>query len=241
MRCLPSAPALLALALLATAGLRAPVALAQTLTIPEYRELVLANEGKLTRIDREIAVENARLDRLVSERNRGDSPGGEERAGQLSGRIVKVSNRLAELERLKRSTQAELRRLRTALDERYTAAIDGSLDRLGAMAQSDPAYARLYLETSRYIGARDSLQLQIRIGETLRNFREFPILLTDGPAEIREKAGFYRDYVRDVDARLAALEGEMRKIQDRDRVSERMREFREDLAFQGADAPDRPG
>jgi hypothetical protein len=91
------------------------------------------------------------------------------------------------------------------------------------------------------VNARDSLRLQIRIQETVRNFREYPIAPTDGPAEIREKAGFYRDYVRDVQARIADIDRAVDEIRERERVRQRMQELLEDLAFLGEDVPDRPG
>ncbi len=229
----------LVLALAALSAGRPAAASAQALTIPEYRELVFANEGKLVRLDRELGAANARLDGLIAEKEAGGARG--QRGRELSAEIVKASNRIAELDRERRKALTDLRALRRALEERYTAVIDANLERLGSLDQRDPAYAELLIETGRAIGARDSLQLQIRIQESLQEFREFPLLATDGPAEIREKAGFYRDYVRDVQKKIAALDREIDEIQDREQVERRMREFREDLAFQGEDAPNRPG
>ncbi|MFN2433738.1 MAG: hypothetical protein ABR599_13180 [Gemmatimonadota bacterium] len=232
-------PGVLTLGLLLLAWPRAALP-AQTLTIPEYRELVLANEAKLTGIERDLGAANARLDRLVLEKEAEGSPVGA-RSRELSAEIVKASRRVSDLERQKRGAQADLRTLRSALNARYTTVIDGNLQRLGGMRQGDAGYAELLVETGRYIGARDTLRLQIRIEESVRDFREFPILATDGPAEIREKAGFYRDYVRDVAAKIQAIEREIDDIRERELVGRRMQELLEDLAFQGEAVPDRPG
>jgi hypothetical protein len=213
---------------------------AQTLTVAEYRDQIVGQESTLARLERELEAANAQLDRLVAERQATGSPRGQ-RSREISLEIVDLSQRIAELERQRRTALAEQRLLREALNRRYTEIIDANLARLGGMSQSDPAYGPLLVETGRAIGARDSLQLQIRIQETLGSFRDFPILATDGPAEIREKAGFYRDYVHDVEQRIAAVEKEIERVRDRDRVARRMRELQEDLAFQGEDAAKRPG
>lgn len=219
--------------------LAAPAA-AQSLTIPEYRELILANEGKLARVDRDLAAANALLDRLVREKDARGSPV-DARSRQLSAEIVAASERLTELERQKRMVQADLRALRSALHARYTAVIAANFERLGEMQQGDAGYADLLIETGRYVASRDTLQLKIRIQESVGSFREYPILPTDGPTEIREKAGFYRDYVRDIDGRIEAIDREVDQLEERERVARRMREFVEDLVFQGEAVPDRPG
>ena len=227
---------------LAVAALAAPAspARAQSLTIPEYRELILATEGKIERIRRDLVAANARLDRAVAERDGAGSPR-DERARELSADIVRLSRRVGDLERDKRAAEADLRDLRDALDARYTEAIDANLARLTALEEEDPRVGALLIETGRHVNARDSLRLQIRIQETVRNFREYPIAPTDGPAEIREKAGFYRDYVRDVQARIADIDRAVDEIRERERVRQRMQELLEDLAFLGEDVPDRPG
>jgi hypothetical protein len=212
---------------------------AQALTIPEYRELLLSSETTLARLDRELETANARLDRLVAEKQATGSPRGS-RSREIAVEIVEVSQRLADLERQRRAALADQTALREGLNERYTQVIDANLERLDAMSQSDSAYGSLLLQTGRYIGARDSLQLQIRIQQTLGSFRDFPIRETDGPAEIREKAGFYRDYVHDIDQKIAAIDREIRTIRERDRVARRMKELQEDLIFQGEDVAKRP-
>jgi hypothetical protein len=240
MRPPPPVAVLLVFALLALLFLCPGTARAQVLTIPEYRELLLSQDTKLARLDRELAAANTRLDRLVVDKDAVGSPR-QDRSRELSAEIVKASEQVVALARQKRAALADLRSLRAALHERYTQVIDANLDSLGSMAQQDPGYGPLLIETGRYVTARDSLRLRIRIQESVRNFRDFPILATDGPAEIREKAGFYRDYVSDVNKKVQALEREMEQIQERERVGRRMRELLEDLAFQGEDMPNRPG
>jgi hypothetical protein len=212
---------------------------AQELTLPEYRELLLSKESVLLRLERELAAANRDLERLVRQRDNASRRG--QRTRGLTDEIVKVSNRIGELERQRRTAQADLRALRAVLHERYTSLIDANLERLDEMEQQDPRYSELLVETGRAITARDALRMQIRIQESIPNFREFPILATDGPAEIREKAGFYRDYVRDVERRIGEIDAEMSEIRQLASVQTRMREFREDLAFQGEDAPTRAG
>ncbi len=212
---------------------------AQSLTIPEYRELILSSEGTLARLERDLQAANARLDRLVAEKRAAGSSRGS-RSRELAAEIVEVSQRVADLERQRRAAQADQAALREALNQRYTQLIDANLARLDSLPQSDPVYGPLLVETGRVIGARDSLQLQIRIQQTLGSFRDFPILDSDGPAEIREKAGFYRDYVHDVEQRIAAIDREIGTIRERDRVARRMKELQEDLAFQGEDVARRP-
>lgn len=228
-----------ALAATALAGPAAPAA-AQALTIPEYRELILATEGRIGRLDRELAAANARLDRAVAERDAAGSPRAE-RSRELSADIVRLSRRVADLEREKRAAEADLRELRDALDARYTTAIEVNLAQLAGLEEQDPRVGALLIETGRHVNARDSLRLQIRIQETVRNFREYPIEPADGPAEIREKAGFYRDYVTEVQARIAEIDRAVNDIRERERVRQRMQELLEDLAFLGEDVPDRPG
>ncbi len=227
------------LALLLLAGLVPARVHAQSLTIPEYRELLLSSETTLARLERELQAANARLDRLVAEKQATGSPRGG-RSRELAAEIVEVSQRIADLERQRRAALADQTSLREGLNERYTQVIDANLERLDVMSQSDSTYGPLLVETGRYIGARDSLQLQIRIQQTLGSFRDFPIQDTDGPAEIREKAGFYRDYVHDVDQKVAAINREIGSILERDRVARRMKELQEDLAFQGEDVAKRP-
>lgn len=240
MRATPRVRPLPALVLAALLGLLPSPSPAQVLTIPEYRELLISKESVLTRLERELAVANSRLDRLVAEKQAAGSPRGE-RSRELSAEIVKASQDIAELERQRRAALADQRSLRAALNERLTREIEANLDRLGAMPQEDPGYGDLLIETGRYVETRDSLRLQIRIEESLEGFREFPILATDGPSEIREKAGFYRDYVHDVDQKIAAIDREIAQIRERDRVAARMQELQEDLAFQDEDVPGRPG
>jgi hypothetical protein len=243
MRSLPplhllSAVVLAHVVLLALPGSATPAA-AQSLTIPEYRELLLSKQSVLERIDRELSAANARLDRLVNAEQASGNPR-RERSRELSAEIVRVSRQVAELERQRRTAEADLSELRTALNERYSRIIEANLERLSSMRQGDPEYGPLLIETGRYVGARDSLRLQIRIQESVREFREFPILATDGPAEIREKAGFYRDYVNDVRQKIAAIDREIEQIRDREQVGRRMQELVEDLEFQGEDVPKRP-
>jgi hypothetical protein len=224
--------------LLLLPGLAPTAARAQSLTIAEYRELILSSEGTLARLDRDLQAANVRLDRLVAEKQAAGSARGP-RSRELAAEIVDVSQRVADLERQRRAALADQAALREALNQRYTQLIDANLARLDSLPQSDPDYSPLLVETGRIIGARDSLQLQIRIQQTLGSFRDFPILDSDGPAEIREKAGFYRDYVHDVAQRIAAIDREIETIRERDRVARRMKELQEDLAFQGEDVAKR--
>jgi hypothetical protein len=227
------------LALLVLLGILPAGAPAQSLTIPEYRELILSSEGTLARLDRELEAANARLDRLIARRQATGSPRGA-RGREIATGIVEVSQQIADLERQRRIALADQTALREALNQRYTRVIDANLESLDGMSQSDPAYGPLLVETGRYIAARDSLQLQIRIQQTLVSFRDFPILETDGPAEIREKAGFYRDYVHDVRQKIEAIDREIGRLRERDQVAKRMKELQEDLAFQGEDVAKRP-
>src|SRR5688572_19916643 len=79
--------------LVALVALCAPVvSQAQALSIPEYRELILSQETKLARLDRELTAANEQLDQLVAEKAGAGSPRGE-RSRQLSAEIVEVSER----------------------------------------------------------------------------------------------------------------------------------------------------
>jgi hypothetical protein len=208
-------------------------------TIAELERLLSQRESAIT-------VTSARLERLESV---GDSLVGAKRRAdpggaayeRISNQIRENSDQIKPLQRDLRLLHGEAQELRQQLYQRYNTAVAETntriqeLRRQGRTPQSSPELRRLIDELPVYIGARERYAAALEEERCAPWLPDLVLLADDGPAQLRYKEALARDAVDKIDTCIDAIQGQITKIRQRERVREETDRIRRDIELWGDD------
>ncbi len=193
-----------------------------------------------------IATTSARLGRLEAmgdslARAKARAEPGSAQYERLSNQIRENSDQIRPVQRDLRLLYAEAQDLRQQLYVRYNSAVAETntrieaLRRQGRTPQSSPELRRLIDDLPAYIAARERYAAALEEERCAPWLPDLVLLADDGPAQLRYKEALARDATDKIDTCIAAIQEQINKIVQRQRIQEEAERLRRDIELWGDD------
>lgn len=226
----------LALAFALLAGEPASVA-AQGPGISELRRLLSERETDITRLEAQLRTQEQRADSL-SRAKRGARPGSA-RFEALSNEILESSQEITGLARRLRVLYQQVRSLQTDLYLAYNREIaqaNQRIEELTGRPRTDQTAAelrRLLTRLETYVPARDEMALAMESGEEDLLLLDLTFDARDDPSRLRVKQAIARDLIERIDRRIAGIQNQIDRQEQKKRTLEEFQRLREDIELWG--------
>lgn len=214
-------------------GGRVEVVVAQGAGIPELRRLIDERETDIARLEIELRGYEERADSLS--RAKRDARPGSARFEALSNQILEVAREITGVARRLRVLYQQVRELQTDLYLAYNREIAVARQRIEELTRR-PRTDETAAEISRlvdllreYIPARDEIALARESGEEDLLLLDLTFDPRDDPSELRIKQAIARDLIERIGRRIAAIEGQIVRAEQRKRDLEEFQQLRDDL------------
>ena len=205
--------------------------------IPELRRLLDERETDIARLETRLRVQEQQADSL-SRVKRGARPGSA-RFEALSNEILISSQEITGLARRLRVLYQQVRSLQTDLYLAYNREIADArqrIDELTRRPRTDQTAAELRRLLSRletYVPARDEVALALESGEEDLLLLDLTFDARDDPSRLRVKQAIAQDLIERIDGRIAGIQNQIDRAEQRKRDLEEFERVRRDIELWG--------
>jgi len=205
--------------------------------IPELRRLLGERETDIIRLEAQLRTQEQRADSL-SRAKRGARPGSA-RFEALSNEILESSQEITGLARRLRVLYQQVRSLQTDLYLAYSREIaqaNQRIEELTGRPRTDQTAAELRRLVSRletYVPARDDMALALESGQEDLLLLDLTFDARDDPSRLRVKQAIAQDLIERIDRRIAGIQNQIDRQEQKKRTLEEFRRLREDIELWG--------
>jgi small-conductance mechanosensitive channel len=211
----------------------------QALEISEYRRLIDEREADIARLSARLLALESQADSLG--RVKRGTRAGSAQYEAVSNRILISSREITGVARQLRVLYEQVRDLKTQLFLAYNSAIAGTqqqiddLTRRGRTTENSLELRRRVDRLEELVLARERLTGEIEEAQEDLFLPQLTLDPADGPQQLRVKEAIARDAIDRIDERIAAIQDQMTKAQQRKRDLEEFRRLQDDIQLWGDD------
>lgn len=208
-------------------------AAAQGPGIPELRRLLGERETDIVGLEAQLRAQEARADSL-SRAKRGARPGSA-RFEALSNQILETSQEITGLARRLRVLLQQVRSLQTDLYLAYSREIAQANQRIEELTgrprtnETAAELRRLVGRLETYVPAREDMALALESGGEDLLLLDLTFDARDDPSKLRVKRAIAQDLIGRIDRRIAGIQNQIDRQEQKKRTLEEFQRLREDI------------